>query len=97
MNGSAIVVAGATDNLGGRITRALLDSGVDVRALVRHGTPRDKLERLQELGVTIACVDFSNSSQVSLPCSGPSCVVSAVQGLLVAVAILLWEILSRAN
>lgn len=81
MNGSAIVVAGATGNLGGRITRALLQSGVGVKALVRHGTARDKLERLQNLGVTIASVDFSNSSQVSLACSGASCVVSAVQGL----------------
>ena len=81
MNGSAIVVAGATGNLGGRITRVLLDSGVEVRALVRHGTARGKLERLQNVGATIASVDFSDSSQLSLACSGASCVVSALQGL----------------
>jgi nucleoside-diphosphate-sugar epimerase len=62
MNDSTIVVAGATGNLGGRIARALLERGASVRALVRHGTARDKLERLQELGVTIASVDFQPST-----------------------------------
>ena len=81
MNGSAIVVAGATGNLGGRITRALLESGADVRALVRHGTARDKLERLQKFGATVARVDLSSASQVTSACSGASCVVSALQGL----------------
>jgi len=54
MKGSTIVVAGATGNLGGRIVKALLGRGASVRALVRHGTARDKLERLQEDGVQIA-------------------------------------------
>ena len=81
MNGSTIVVAGATGNLGGRIARALLERGARVRALVRHGTARDKVERLQELGVAIATVDFSSASEVTSACSGASCVVSALQGL----------------
>ena len=81
MNDSTIVVAGATGNLGGRIARALLERGASVRALVRHGTARDKLERLQELGVTIASVDLSSASQVAPACSGASCVVSALAGL----------------
>lgn len=63
-------------NLGGRITRALLERGVEVQALVRRGTARDKLERLQDVGVTIASVDFTDSSQLSLACSGASRVVS---------------------
>jgi hypothetical protein len=81
MDNSTIVVAGATGNLGRRIVRALLERGADVRALVRHGTAQDKLERLQEWGATIAGVDFSSTSALSLACSGASSVVSALQGL----------------
>ena len=81
MSDSTIVVAGATGNLGGRILRALLDRGARVRALVRYATPREKIERLQELGVAIASVDVSSVSQVAQACSSASCVVSAVQGL----------------
>jgi nucleoside-diphosphate-sugar epimerase len=81
MNDPTIVVAGATGNLGGRIARALLERGARVRALVRPSAVRDKLERLQRLGVTIANVDFSSASQVALACSGAACVVSALAGL----------------
>ena len=81
MNDSTIVVAGATGNLGGRIVRALLERGASVRALVRPGTARAKLARLQELGVTIASVDLSSASHVTPACSCASCVVSALQGL----------------
>jgi nucleoside-diphosphate-sugar epimerase len=81
MKDPTIVVAGASGNLGGRIARALLERGASVRALVRHGTARDKRERLQELGVTIATVDLSSASEVTPACSGASCVVSALAGL----------------
>ncbi|NIO29715.1 MAG: NmrA family NAD(P)-binding protein [Candidatus Latescibacteria bacterium] len=81
MNDSTIVVAGATGNLGGRIARALRERGASVRALVRHGTALDKIERLQKLGVAIARIDLSNASEVIPACSGASCVVSALQGL----------------
>jgi uncharacterized protein YbjT (DUF2867 family) len=81
MNDSTIVVAGATGNLGGRIVRALVERGASAKALVRHGAALDKLERLQELGATIATVDWSHASQVTSACSGASCVVSALQGL----------------
>jgi nucleoside-diphosphate-sugar epimerase len=81
MKGSTIVVAGATGNLGGRIARVLLERGASVKVLVRHLTARDKLERLQELGVSIASVEFSSASEVAPACSGASCVVSALQGL----------------
>jgi nucleoside-diphosphate-sugar epimerase len=74
-------VAGAAGNLGGRITSALLERGASVTALVRHGTARDKIERLKELGAAIASVDLSNDSEVTPACSGASCVVSALQGL----------------
>ena len=81
MNASTIVVVGATGNLGGRIVRALVKRGASVRALVRHGTARDKLERLEELGVTTTRVDLCWPSQVTPACSSASCVVSALQGL----------------
>ncbi|MGO9619691.1 MAG: NmrA family NAD(P)-binding protein [Bryobacteraceae bacterium] len=81
MNDSSVVVAGATGNLGGRIVRALLERGASIRALVRHGTARDRLEPLQKLGITIASVDLSRASQVAPACSGASCVVSALSGL----------------
>jgi len=74
-------VAGATGNLGGRIARALLARGASVRALVRHGTAPDRLERLQGLGVTIASVELRSPSEVMSACSGASCVVSALAGL----------------
>jgi nucleoside-diphosphate-sugar epimerase len=82
MNAGTIVVAGATGNLGGRIVKALVERGAGVRALARHGTAGDKLDRLQELGViAIASVDWTSASQLTLACSGASCVVSALAGL----------------
>ncbi len=81
MNDAAIVVAGATGNLGGRITKALLERGANVRALARHGTAPDKFERLQKLGATIASVDLRSASEVTRACAGASCLVSALQGL----------------
>jgi nucleoside-diphosphate-sugar epimerase len=81
VEGATIVLAGATGNLGGRIARALLRRGARVRALGRHETARERLERLQELGVTIASVEWSSASEVAPACMGASCVVSALQGL----------------
>ncbi len=78
---ATIVVAGATGNLGGRIARALLARGTSVRALVRQGTAREQIERLEALGVTIVSVDFNDAAQLTSACSSASCVVSALQGL----------------
>lgn len=76
-----IVVAGATGNLGGRITKALVEQGASVRALVRPRTAQERLERLKDLGVEIARVDLKRVAEVAPPCSGASCVVSALAGL----------------
>ncbi|HEY3357849.1 MAG TPA: NmrA family NAD(P)-binding protein [Polyangia bacterium] len=81
MSAPIVVVAGATGNLGGRIARALREQGAGVRALVRPGTARDRLARLEELGVTITSVDASRAPAVTAACAGASCVVSALQGL----------------
>ena len=76
-----IIVAGATGNLGRRITRALLQQGADVVALVRHGSASGKVEALRILGATVAEVDFSRPATVARACSGASCVVSALSGV----------------
>jgi nucleoside-diphosphate-sugar epimerase len=81
MTAPTIVVAGAAGNLGGRIATALLAQGAGVKALVRHSTARDKIERLQKLGVTVARVDTSSVSDMTQACANASCVVSALNGL----------------
>lgn len=81
MDRKVIVVAGATGNLGGRITRALLPQGARVVALVRHGSASGKVEALRTLGATIAEVDYSRPATVASACSGASCLVSALSGL----------------
>ena len=81
MRDAAIVVAGATGDLGGRITRALRERGARVTALVRRGATSAKIEPLQALGVSIASVDLSGQSEVAAACAGASCVVSALAGL----------------
>jgi nucleoside-diphosphate-sugar epimerase len=78
---ASIVLAGATGNLGERIARALLKRGAAVKAIVRHSTSLDKVERLLKLGVAVYEVDFTNRSEVTEACSGGSCVVSALSGL----------------
>jgi hypothetical protein len=59
----------------------LLERGAGVGALVRNITARDKIQKLQRFGATIASVDLNSISQVTLACSGASSVVSALQGL----------------
>jgi hypothetical protein len=81
MNSPTIVVVGATGDLGGSIVRSLLERGATVRALVRFGTARDKIQQLLRLGVNISSVDMNSVAQTTLACSDASCVVSALQGL----------------
>ncbi|MFH2012858.1 MAG: NmrA family NAD(P)-binding protein [Pseudomonadota bacterium] len=81
MDNAIIVIAGATGNLGWRITRAILDRGGNVRAVVRYNSNPEKVEMLRKLGATIAEVDFNNVSELTRVCQGGSCVVSALSGL----------------
>jgi nucleoside-diphosphate-sugar epimerase len=76
-----ILVAGATGNLGERITNALLARGAEIRAVVRSSCDIEKLNKLEKLGVNIFKVDMSNEKEISNACIGVSCVVSALQGL----------------
>jgi len=81
MDGSAIVVAGASGNLGGRIVKALVERGAAVKALVRGGTAPEKIERLRKLGAAIATVELGSVVQTAAACAGAACVVSALAGL----------------
>jgi nucleoside-diphosphate-sugar epimerase len=81
MNNEIIILAGATGNLGGRITRAILKRGAIVRALVRRNSAPDKVEELQKRGAVVAEVDFNRVPEVTEACLGGSCVVSALSGL----------------
>jgi len=76
-----ILVAGATGNLGGKIVRALLEKGADVRAVVRMNTSVEKIEELERMGVKVFKVDMLNVNEVAIACTGASCVVSALAGL----------------
>ncbi len=76
-----ILVAGGTGNLGGRIIKALVKRGAEVRAIVRNGGEPEKIAKLTELGATVITVDMSDVEQLKQACQGTSCVVSALSGL----------------
>jgi NmrA-like family len=77
----AILVAGATGNLGGRIVKALIAQGAEVKAIVRNNTDAKKVEALEKQGVTVLAIDMSSVSEIAMACKGVSCVVSALAGL----------------
>lgn len=81
MSNSTIILAGSTGNLGKRIARFLLKKGAKVRALVRRGTPEEKVGELRNLGAEVFEVDFKDVRELEKVCRGGSCVVSALSGL----------------
>lgn len=81
MSKQIIVVAGGTGNLGGRITKALLGKGVEVRVLVRSTSDIKKLSHLEQMGAKVISVDMTNEQEIANACSGATCVVSALAGL----------------
>ncbi len=76
-----ILVAGGTGNLGGRIVKALITRGAEVRAIVRNGSEPEKIAKLTELGTKVITVDLSDVEELKQACQGASCVVSALSGL----------------
>lgn len=78
---AAIVLAGASGDLGFRIAKALVAEGAEVRALVRPETSADKRAGLEALGATVVPVDYSDPSSLVQAVRGASCVVSALNGL----------------
>ncbi len=81
MKNTLIAVAGATGDLGGRITASLLERGASVRAIVRRGASPDNIKRVRKLGAVIGEADYDNPADLASACSGASCVVSALSGL----------------
>ncbi|GAB4041239.1 NmrA family NAD(P)-binding protein [Spirosoma jeollabukense] len=76
-----IVIAGGTGDLGGRISKALLNRGAEVQALVRPSTDATKVATLEQRGIKVIRVELSDIDELTEACAGASCVVSALQGL----------------
>ncbi len=76
-----IIVLGATGNLGGKITNALLAEGATVKAIVRMATSQQKINDLKQKGVQVYQIDTSNVSEIAKCCIGAHCMVSALAGL----------------
>lgn len=79
---ATIAVAGATGNLGGRIVKALLEKGANVKAIVRNNKDDDdKLEKLMQQGVEVIKTDMNNKEDLTFALKGASMAISALQGL----------------
>ena len=81
MDNAITVLAGASGNLGGRIARAILERGANLKAIVRRSSDPDKVEELRKRGAAITEVDFNNVVELTEACKGGSCVISALSGL----------------
>jgi len=73
MNGSRVLVVGATGQLGSVITRKLLAAGTPVRALARNA---EKLAPLAAAGAEIAAVDLRNVAKLTEACRGITQIVA---------------------
>ncbi|WP_159471617.1 NmrA family NAD(P)-binding protein [Dyadobacter sp. 3J3] len=77
----AILVAGATGNLGNKICRELIKRNAVVSAIVRTSADPEKIETLTKMGVRILEVDLNNTEEITKALAGINCVVSALAGL----------------
>lgn len=78
--GRTVALVGATGDLGGRILAALARRRVEIRALVRAGTPPATQDALRG-GATPLPVDFDDPAALARALSGAECIVSALNGL----------------
>lgn len=76
-----ILIAGATGNLGFRISKVLAKKGAKVRAIVRSSSDVEKISELEKLGIEVIVVSNWNLEQLTEACQGITCVVSALAGL----------------
>ncbi|MBC7896125.1 MAG: NmrA family NAD(P)-binding protein [Cytophagaceae bacterium] len=74
-----VLVAGATGQVGGIVTRKLLAAGVPVRALGRH---REKLVALADAGAEVIAVDLLDRTAVARACEGVGQVFSTVNNVM---------------
>ena len=68
-----ILVVGGTGDLGGRVVRRLVDSGLEVRALIRPGTEDSAV---RTLGVDVAVGDLTDPDSLRAACEGVTTVVA---------------------
>ncbi|MEO7551133.1 MAG: NmrA family NAD(P)-binding protein, partial [Croceibacterium sp.] len=78
---SIIVLAGGSGDLGGRIARALLARGANVRALIRPDATYDDRDRLTAYGAEPIVADPFDVAAMAKALRGAHCVVSALNGL----------------
>ena len=76
-----IALAGATGDLGARITRSLVARGASVRTLVRADAGPDALQQVRGLGAEPAIHDAADVWSTAEASRGSDCVVSALNGL----------------
>ena len=76
-----ILVAGATGNLGNRISRELIKRGAEVRAIVRKSTDTEKIDILKKMGVKVFEIDMDSVEEIATASKGVDCVVSTLAGL----------------
>jgi nucleoside-diphosphate-sugar epimerase len=81
MKTTTILIAGGTGDLGGRIIKALLKRGADVRAIVRSTADDAKVQKLEQQGVKVIRANMLDVSELTQACMGVSCLISALQGL----------------
>jgi uncharacterized protein YbjT (DUF2867 family) len=76
-----IVVLGATGNLGGKIASALITKGIEVKAIVRLESSKNKIAELEQKGVKVFPVNTNDKSEIAKHFMGADCIVSALAGL----------------
>ena len=78
---NTVIIAGATGDLGKRISFYLLSRGATVKALVRKESSADAISYLKKQGAQIIPVDFNKVEDLTAACKEGSCVVSALSGV----------------
>ena len=81
MSAPTIILAGASGDLGGRIAKALVARGADLRALMRADASAPDKQRVVALGAQIVEANMKDINSVAAACAGAACVVSALNGL----------------
>ncbi|SKA17828.1 aromatic alcohol reductase [Consotaella salsifontis] len=79
--GRTVALAGATGDLGARLLSALVRRGVEVRALLRPGTPAAAQDAVHARGATLVPVDLADTAGLADALNGVECVVSVLNGL----------------
>ncbi len=76
-----IIILGATGNLGRKIAHELLTNKAKVKAVVRIGADKEKVEQLAQNGIEVIEVNFDDPVALQLAFAGADCLVSALAGL----------------